>query len=141
MLEGLRVLTMAVRLKLRIRADNRVVDAVALLKSGFEASTPQLLIPVDIAKALNLWPPEDAHEVVLETAGGPLFYPRKAVVKVVAGDAESREVLTDIIVSPIANEPLISDMLAGELEIAVEDFGKGLWRFRWEQKLRKSERR
>jgi hypothetical protein len=135
---------MAVRLKLRIRASDRVVDAVALLKSGFEASTPQLLIPVDIAKALNLWPPEDAHEVVLETAGGPLrawFYPRKAVVKVVAGDAESREVLTDIIVSPIANEPLISDMLAGELEIAVEDFGKGLWRFRWEQKLRKSERK
>jgi hypothetical protein len=132
---------MAVRLKLRIRANDKIVDAVALLNSGFEAPTPQLLIPVDIAKALNLWPPEDAHEVVLETAGGPLFYPRKAVVKVVAGDAESREVLTDIIVSPIANEPLISDMLAGELEIAVEDFGKGLWRFRWEQKLRKSERK
>jgi len=49
--------------------------------------------------------------------------------------------LTDVIVSPTADEPLISDMLTEELEIAVESFGRGLWRFRWEQKLRKSERR
>ena len=135
---------MAVRLKLKVRVGDKVVEVVALLNSGFEAPTPQLLIPIDTAKALGLWPPEDAREVVLETAGGPLrawFYPRKALVKVVTEDVESREVLTDIIVSPIADEPLISDMLAEELEIAVESFGRGLWRFRWEGKLRRSERR
>ena len=135
---------MAVRLKLRIKVSGKVIDAIALLNSGFEAPTPQLLLPIDTAKALNMWPPEDAHEVVLETAGGPLrawFYPRKALVKVVTEDAESREVLTDIIISPIADEPLISDMLAEELEIAVESFGRGLWRFRWEGKLRRSERK
>ena len=95
-----------------------------------------------MARALGLWPPEGAREVVLETAGGPLrarFYPRRALVKVVTEDAESREVLADIVVSPIGGEPLISDMLAEELEIAVELFGRGLWRFRWESKLRKSE--
>lgn len=54
------------------------------------------------------------------------FYPRKALVKVVTEDVESREVLTGIIVSPIADEQLISDMLAEELEIAVESFGRGL---------------
>jgi len=59
----------------------------------------------------------------------------------VTGDVESRDVLTDIIVSPIVDEPLISGVLAGELEIVVEGFGKGLWRCRWERKLRKSERR
>jgi hypothetical protein len=52
-----------------------------------------------------------------------------------------KEVEVDIVVSPIADEPLISDMLAEELEIAVESFGRGLWRFRWEQRLRQSERR
>ncbi|MCC6043555.1 MAG: hypothetical protein LM553_01580 [Desulfurococcaceae archaeon] len=135
---------MAVRLKLRVRVGDKVVEVVALLNSGFEAPTPQLLIPIDTARALGLWPPEDAREVILETAGGPLrawFYPRKALVKVITEDAESREVLRDIIVSPIADEPLISDMLAEELEIAVESFGRGLWRFRWEGKLRRSERR
>jgi hypothetical protein len=40
-------------------------------------------------------------------------------------------------------KPLISDMLAEELEIVVESFGRGLWRFRSEApgKLRPSERR
>ena len=133
---------MAVRLRLRIRVDEKSVEVVALLKSGYEAPTPQLLVPVDVARTLGLWPPEGAREVVLETAGGPLrawFYPRRALVKVVTGDAESREVLVDIVVSPIGDEPLISDMLAEELEIAVESFGRGLWRFRWESTLRKSE--
>jgi hypothetical protein len=75
------------------------------------------------------------------TSGRGGGQPRKALVKVVTEDAESREVLTDIIISPIADEPLISDMLAEELEIAVESFGRGLWRFRWEGKLRRSERK
>jgi hypothetical protein len=32
-------------------------------------------------------------------------------------------------------------MLVEELEIAVESFGRGLWRSRWEGKLRRSEKR
>jgi len=126
--------------------NDRYIDVVALLNSGYEAPTPQLLIPISIARKLGLWPPEQAYEAMLETAGGPLrvwYYPRKALVKVIAGDVESKEVLTDIMVSPIADEPLINDMLAEELEIAVESFGRGLWRFRWEpkEKLRPSEKR
>ncbi len=130
---------MAVRLRIRIRRNDRVVEAIALLNSGYEAPTPQLLVPIEIARELSLWPPRDAFEVELETAGGPLrawYYPRAARVKVVAEDVESREVLTDIVVSHLATEPLINDMLAEELEIAVESFGRGLWRFRWEPKER-----
>ena len=62
---------MPVRLKLRIKLDKEV-DVVVLLNSGYEAPTPQLLIPIDVAKALDLWPPEEAVEVTLDTAGGPL---------------------------------------------------------------------
>ncbi|RLG77434.1 MAG: hypothetical protein DRO12_02245 [Thermoprotei archaeon] len=83
---------------------------------------------------------------MLDTAGGPLrawYYPRAAEVEVVVEDARSPRVLVDLIVSPIADEPLISDMLAEELGIAVESFGRGLWRFRWESrnKLRESAKR
>jgi hypothetical protein len=136
-----------VRLRLRIRVRERVTEEVALLNSGFEAPTPQLLIPISTAKALGLWPPtSESKELIVDTAGGPLrvwFYPRAAFVKVITSDAESREVLTDLLVSPLADEPLISDMLAEELEIVVESFGRGLWRFRSEApgKLRPSERR
>jgi len=51
---------------------------------------------------------------------------------VVTSDRESKEVTVDIVISPLADEPLISDLLADELEIAIESPGKGLWRFRWE---------
>ena len=90
-------------------------------------------------------PTSESKELVVDTAGGPLrvwFYPRIALVKVVIADTESREVLTNLLVSPLADEPLISDMLAEELEIVVESFGRGLWRFRSEApgKLRPSER-
>jgi len=126
--------------------EGRGIEVVALLNSGYEAPTPQLLIPVDIARSLGLWPPERASEVILDTAGGPLrawYYPRAAEVEVVVEDARSPRVLVDLIVSPIADEPLISDMLAEELGIAVESFGRGLWRFRWESrnKLRESAKR
>ncbi|QOJ78837.1 hypothetical protein IG193_08845 [Infirmifilum lucidum] len=93
---------MPVRLRIRVRTE-REVELVALLNSGYEAPFPQLLIPIDVAKELGLWPPEGSFEVTLETAGGPLrawYYTRRAFVKVVAGDVESREVLTDIVISP-----------------------------------------
>jgi len=138
---------MAVRVKLRIMRESSVVDVVALVNSGYEADTPQLMIPVVIARTLGLWPPPpDSREHVFETAGGPLrvwVVRRGARVKVVTESVESREVLVDLVISPLADEPLISDVLAGALEIAVEDFAEGLWRFRWEQPgvLRKSEKR
>lgn len=137
---------LAVRLRIRISMGEDTFTVIALLNSGYEAPTPQLLIPIDLARELGLWPPEEGVEVTLDTAGGPLkawYYPRKVYVKVVAEDVESKNVLTDIVVSPLADEPLINDMLAEELEIAVESFGRGLWRFRWEPKeiLRSSEKR
>lgn len=137
---------MAVRLKLRISVKGRSIVAIALLNSGYEAPTPQLLVPIQLARRLGLWPPEDAYESILDTAGGPLrawLYPRAGEVSILTEDRESRRVLTDIVVSPLADEPLINDMLAEELEIAVESFGRGLWRFRDEplEKLRKSERK
>lgn len=132
------------RLRLRIEVGEKAVEEVALLNSGYEAPTPHLLIPVGTARELGLWPPEGAAEVELDTAGGVLrawLFPRAARVKALASDAESKEVVADVVVSPIADESLISDQLAEELEIAVESFGRGLWRFRWEPptKLRESE--
>jgi len=138
-------LLMAVRLRLKIVVGEKIVEAIALLNSGYEAPTPQLLIPINLATRLGLWPPENASEVTLDTAGGPLrawFYPMTAKIRVVAEGAHEKDVIADIVVSPLADEPLINDKLADELEIAVESFGKGLWRFTWEPKerLRKSEK-
>ncbi len=67
--------------------------------------------------------------------GGPLkvwVVGGAAVVRALGGDVESKDVIVDMVISPLADEPLVSDRLAGALEIAVEDFAEGLWRFRWE---------
>jgi len=136
---------MAVRLRMRIIAGEKEAEAIALVNSGYEADTPQLLIPVKLAKELGYWPPpEDSIEATFDTAGGPLkvwIVKGGANVKVVCRDAESSAVKVDIVVSQLADEPLISDKLAGELKLVVEDFAEGLWRFRWEEpgKLRRSE--
>lgn len=137
---------MVVRVRLKIKRDDIEREAVALINSGYEADSPQLMIPVSLARELKLWPPIKAREAVFETAGGPLrvwIIPRAARVQVITEDVSSKEVEVDIVVSLLVDEPLISDVLAGLLELAVEDFAEGLWRFRWEpkEKVRKSESR
>lgn len=138
---------MAVRVRLRVEREGSAREVVALVNSGYEADTPQLMVPVSLARELELWPPPPgAKEDVFDTAGGPVrvwIARRAARAWAVAGDAESGPVEVDLVVSPYADEPLISDVLAGRLGIAVEDFAEGLWRFRWEPKeaVRRSERR
>ncbi|MET1101739.1 MAG: hypothetical protein ABWW69_04600 [Pyrodictiaceae archaeon] len=136
---------MAVRVRLRLEREGRVVETPALANSGYEAETPQLLVPIRLAQVLGLWPPrEDVEETEFETAGGPLrvwLAPRACRVSVIAPGAESPEVEADVAISPLADEVLMSDKLISELGIALEDVGKGLWRFRWEprDKVRRSE--
>lgn len=139
------VLPVVVRVRLRIECGERSLDLSALANSGYESETPQLLVPIPVAQLLGLWPPREYFsESVFETAGGPLrvwIAPRVCKSAVLAEGAESPEVEVDLAISPIADEVLLSDKTIGELQIALEDVGKGLWRFRWEpsSKLRRSE--
>lgn len=133
---------MAVRVRLLIRCGDKELETTALVNSGFETETPQLLLPVSAARRLGLWPPIQALEETYETAGGPAkvwVYPKCSQIRVL-GAAASKEVETDIVVSPIEDEALISDKLAGGLEIIVEDFGRGIWRLRGEEKTHETER-
>ncbi len=85
---------MAVRVRLRIRSrlsgSEKLVSA--LVNSGFETATPQLLIPVALARELSLYPPPpEASVVEVGTAGGPVrvFLVRNALnTWVVADDRE-----------------------------------------------------
>lgn len=132
-------------MKVRLQRGEKIVETTALANSGYEAETPQILIPVEAAKLLGLWPPSHGvEESVFETAGGPLrvwIAASACKVKVVVPDRETNEVVADIVVSPLADEVLLSDKIISELEIALEDVGRGYWRFTWEpkEKLRRSE--
>lgn len=46
---------MAVRVRLRLRTGAGEVLSAALVNSGFEADTPQLVVPIALARRLDLW--------------------------------------------------------------------------------------
>jgi len=135
---------MPVRIKLRIVSeDGGSVTTSAYVNSGYEADQPELLIPLALARKLGLW-----ERIVEEYARTPVGVGRiyvacmRASVEVLAEDRSTPQVKVCIVISEHEREVLISDHLAGELRIAVEDFREGLWRFRDEptSKVRKPEK-
>lgn len=126
---------MAVRVRLRIRSrlsgSEKLVSA--LVNSGFETATPQLLIPVALARELSLYPPPpEASVVEVGTAGGPVrvFLVRNALnTWVVADDREVGPRESDVLISSAEEEVLINDKLIDELGIVILAAGSGKWRF------------
>ncbi|MFP3195315.1 MAG: hypothetical protein RXQ74_00420 [Caldivirga sp.] len=126
---------MAVRVRLRLRSKTlqETIETSALVNSGFEAESPQLLIPIPLARQLSLYPPPPTSSVIeVGTAGGPVrvFLVREALQAwVVTGDREVGPKFVDVMISPTEEEVLISDVLAEEFGIIILAAGSGKWRF------------
>jgi len=125
----------ALRVKLRIKArrSDKTIETSALANSGFETEKPQLLIPLGLARELDLWPPPPDSELIeLGTAGGPVknYLIRDALeVSVVAKDRIVGPVICDALISHLEHEVLINDKLGEELKIVILAMGSGKWRF------------
>jgi hypothetical protein len=125
---------MAVRIKLKLksRTTSRELRVNALVNSGFETLRPQLLVPVRVAEYLGLWPIISREYAVKDymTAGGPVrMYLLMDEVEVsVDVEYASNTVVSDLVISTIEDEVLISDKLAGRLGVVVYDFAEGIWR-------------
>ncbi len=136
---------LAIRIRLRIRSllDSGEVTTSALVNSGFEAETPQLLIPRSLAAKLGLWPPPpEARLIEVGTAGGPVrnyLIPNALEVHVMTGDRVVGPVKCDAMISSTEYEVLISDVLGSELGIVILDL-RGKWRFNDEDVIRYSEK-
>ncbi|MCF3653316.1 MAG: hypothetical protein L2C94_004035 [Aigarchaeota archaeon] len=126
---------MAVRIKLRLKpkALGEAIEVSALINSGFETDSPQLLIPVGLARLLALYPPPVTSSIIeVGTAGGPsrVFLVRDALeVWAVTEDREVGPKLVDVLISPIEEEVLVNDKLTEELGIILLATGSGKWRF------------
>jgi len=114
---------MAVRIKLRLRAraSGGAIEVSALINSGFETDSPQLLIPMRLARRLALYPPPITSSIIeIGTAGGPsrVFLIREALeVWAITDDREVGPKLVDVLISPIEEEVLVNDKLTEELGI------------------------
>jgi len=126
----------AVRVKIKVDStDGKSLKTVALVNTGFETLKSQLLLPIKAAQELSLWPnlPTEAKVEIYDTAGGPMrvyIVPDSAWVSILAEKRESKNILSDMVISHTEVEVLISDKLAGQLKVAIEDPAEGIWRFR-----------
>jgi hypothetical protein len=98
------------RVKVRLKVKDRVFEGGALLNSGFEADTPDIIVPVHIARDLKLWPPSTGAVVTLETGGGEVtlpYYTSHATLELMLPDRRSKIVNVNIIVSPYVDEVIL----------------------------------
>lgn len=112
-----------------------VAEVIALLNSGYETLKPEILLPISIARELKLFPPPTTAIVKEYTlADGSTIHlikiSRAVKASVLEDDRIVGPVEADAVISEGAEEPLISDKLASKLNIAVLDFGEGIWCFR-----------
>ena len=134
---------MVVRVKLRIKSryGGASEETSALVNSGYEAESSQLLIPRVLAAKLGLWPPPPEAELIeVGTAGGPTrvyLVRRAAEVWVITSNRVVGPVGADIVISSVEQEVLISDKLGGDLGIVILDL-RGKWRFSDEEDVVRS---
>ena len=135
---------MGVRVKVRIKYRDSSQDIIALVNTGYETDVPEILVPVSVAEKLGLFPrlPEDTIVETYKTASGLMkVYRIRGAHAILAEGAEERSVETYIVISEYADESLISDQLASEFGIVIEDPARGLWRLKGESIIRKSKNR
>lgn len=133
---------MGVRVKVEIEYGGRGVATVALVNTGFEGDVPEILVPIDIARKLEVWPrlPENTVIETYRTASGLMrvFRIPGAMVRLVTEEGPGNPIPSYIVVAEQADEPLINDQMISRMEIIVEDPAGGLWRLRGESKVRRS---
>jgi len=128
--------------KLKSLRNNKSILVPTLLNTGFTSDELDIHIPRDIAIKLGLWPPPDNSSLeILNTAGGEVlsyFIPNAVNLTVVEEDRNSKTITCNVIISLHENEVLLSDAVIEELEIEILSPRTGLWRFKGEDKVRKS---
>jgi hypothetical protein len=136
---------LAVRVRLRIeRPSGERLECAALLNGGFESGRPEILLPAPAARRLYAQYPAETLPVAGLLAAGEtelLELPERVLACVVTPAREGRQARFSVLVSDGADEVLVSDSGIDALGVRIESFGRGVWRFGNERRLRKSARR
>lgn len=133
---------MGVRVRVEIEYGGSRVTIIALVNTGFEGDVPEVLIPIDVAERLGIWPnlPENAVIETYRTASGLMrvYRVQGAKVRLATEEVASEPVDSFIVVAEQTDEALINDQMISAMGIVVEDPARGLWRLRDESRLRRS---
>jgi len=125
---------MGVRVKIKIKTSKKNIETSALVTTGFETEYPEILIPTKLAEELNLYPPAEGSMLEeYNTVGGTTLIIRSSEnihVQIIVKDKETHLAEAIPIISDREEEVLISDKLASNLKISIDDPAEGTWRFR-----------
>jgi len=136
---------LACRVRVKLKRDGRSIETSALINSGFETEAPDIVIPVEVARRLGLWPPHNADFAMLDTGGGEIatpYYEAALELELLLGDRPPKKTMVNVVINPHIHEVLISDFAASLLGISILDLKRGLWRLQDEpDKVRFSEER
>ena len=95
------------RVKISIKCGNKEIVTSALVNSGFESNEPEIIIPLEVAKRLGLWPPVSVEYAEYETAGGIITLPRYkniAEIRLILEDKETKPIKCTLTVNPEVSE-------------------------------------
>lgn len=136
---------MGVRVQIEIKSNLSHVTArtAALLNSGYESETPELLLPAGLAQVLNMFPslPAAAESVSYETAGGitRMYRIENALqVRVSVHDRQTQFITCGAVISELEREAILSDAALEAFGVLVVSPRSGKWRFLDETSLRDS---
>nr|MDO8082812.1 hypothetical protein [Candidatus Freyarchaeota archaeon] len=140
---------MVVRVRVRLKAlkgdKGKTIEGVAVLNAGYESEHPEVIIPTKLAEKLGLWPrlPEGTEVETYEIAGGTkarVYYIDKCLEsEVITEDKASNPIKTIAVIMEGQDEILLSDGSISAHQIVLEDAKAGIWKFKGEEKLRRSE--
>lgn len=134
---------MAARVRIAFRGrGGRTLEAAALLNGGFESASPAVLLPASIATRLLSDPLSKARPATFSVAAGKatLFVVRERLkARVATADRRGPEAWLNVLVAQREEEVILSDTAIDALGVKIESFGKGLWRFARERRMRPSE--
>ncbi len=126
---------MAVRIKVVLKSGDKEVTTTAVANSGYEAEEPEVILPVNVAKLLNLYPvlPSgskiEEYRAVGGTSVNAIIVNQHVLIKAVARDRETEYIKAVPIIIPGEDEVILSDKVIDALKIILLKPGAGLWRF------------
>jgi len=126
---------MAVRTRVILKFGDKEISTVAIANSGYEAEEPEIILPVNVAKLLGLYPelPYGSKIEEYKAVGGvsinAITLEKKILIKVKTIDRETNYIKAIPVIISGENEVILSDKVIDAFGIILLKPGAGLWRF------------
>jgi len=121
---------MTVWLKIRIRSGSNEAVTCAMANTGFEGLGADIMLPMDLAKRLELWLPKNADIYAVRTASGvaPIYRLRGYIeAEVMVNDRSIVPVKLMPITSDAMEYVLLSNKALTALGVVIISADEGLW--------------